>query len=53
VVLEGLNVTLRKEATGVTCGTTAGPDDVDLGNGCVADEVGPIAVPSLGVEGAF
>lgn len=53
VVLEGLNVTLRKEATGVRCATRAGPDDVDLGNGCVGEQIGPITVPSLGVEGAM
>ncbi len=52
-VLEGLNVTLRKEANGVTCGTVATADDVDLGDGCVADEIGPIAVPSIGIEAAF
>ncbi|HQY60722.1 MAG: TonB family protein [Myxococcales bacterium] len=53
LVLEGLNVTLRKEATGVRCATRAGPDDVDLGNGCVGEQIGPITVPSLGVEGAM
>ena len=53
LVLEGLNVTLRKEATGVRCATRAGADDVDLGNGCVGEQIGPITVPSLGVEGAM
>ncbi len=53
LILEGMNVTLRKEATGVSCGRTAGADDDDLGDGCVAEEVGPIAVPSLGVEAVF
>jgi len=52
-VLEGMNVTLRPEANGVTCGTVATADDVDLGEGCVADEIGPIAVPSIGIEAAF
>ncbi len=52
-VLEGMNVTLRKEANGVTCGVRATEDDVDLGNGCVADVIGPIAVPSVGIEGVF
>lgn len=53
LVLEGLNITFRKEATGVTCGTKAGPGDIDLGYGCVADEIGPIAIPSLGIEAMF
>lgn len=52
-VLEGLNVTLRPEANDVTCGVRAGEDDIDLGDGCVAEEIGPIAVPSIGVEAVF
>ena len=52
-VLEGMNVTLRKEANGVTCGVTPREDDIDLGNGCVADVIGPIAIPSLGIEAVF
>lgn len=52
-VIEGMNVTLRKEPNSVTCGVSASGDDIDLGNGCVAEVIGPIAVPSLGVEAVF
>ena len=48
MVLEGLNVTLRKEAVGVTCkGTSRLADD------CSVDWVGPITIPSVGVEALF
>ncbi len=54
VVAEGLNTTLSREVTGYLCapviaraGSTVTPP------ACVADAVGPIAVPSLGVSGGF
>jgi TonB family protein len=61
IIAEGLNVTLAKEALGVDCTWTPEPGrpfpDVDSpnrpGNGCFQTTVGPITVPSLGVEGAL
>ena len=44
VVLEGLNVTFNKEAIGATCSTSGK---------CVPDYIGPIAVPSLGIEAKY
>jgi hypothetical protein len=43
VVLEGVNVTLNKEAVSATCARGS----------CTIDRVGPIAIPSIGVEGRF
>lgn len=43
VVLEGLNATATKEAFAVNCDAT----------GCSPDEIGPVTIPSLGVEGGF
>jgi hypothetical protein len=54
VVFEWLNVTLRKEATSVNCGgrgsALQGPIDA---NDCTFEEIGPVTIPSLGVEGSF
>jgi hypothetical protein len=48
-VLEGMNVTLRKEAVDVTCQTmTNGTYDK-----CSPQYIGPVSVPSIGVEGAI
>lgn len=43
IVAEWLNATLSKEAVTTTCTLT----------GCEAQMIGPITIPSLGVEGAF
>ncbi len=43
LVLETLNTTLNKEVLGYDCSTTA----------CTPNAVGPIAIPSIGVEGGF
>lgn len=61
VVLEGINVTLSKEVVSATCSgaaptpapvkattTPAGPL-----NACTFDSIGPITIPSIGVEGTF
>ncbi|MDB4995138.1 MAG: hypothetical protein JWM74_2570, partial [Myxococcaceae bacterium] len=63
IIAEGLNVTLSKEALGVDCTwTPEGPGHPAFpdfngpnrpGNGCFQTTVGPITVPSLGVEGAL
>jgi len=55
VVLEWLNVTLRKEATSVKCGegATTVRDAIAAANHCEFDTIGPVTIPSLGVEGAF
>ena len=63
-VLEGLNVTLNKEVIGLECKTTPGaPSPLTVPplqsipkawlDQCSAQEVGPVAVPSVGLEGAF
>ncbi len=49
VVLEGLNVTLQREATQATC-TETGSFTPDT---CSPYYVGPISIPSLGVEGSL
>lgn len=53
-VIEWLNVTLRKEATSVTCGSNARSFQEALqSDQCTFDEIGPVTIPSLGVEGSF
>jgi hypothetical protein len=47
-VIEGMNVTLRKEAIGVTCQSTG----VGL-DSCEPQYIGPVSVPSIGLEGAI
>jgi hypothetical protein len=51
-VLEGMNVTFHKEVLGVHCAPTAneGPQGVDT---CTPQTLGPVAVPSVGVEGSL
>jgi hypothetical protein len=53
-VAEWLNATLRKEATSVSCslGSTSIQDALRANN-CTFDEIGPVTIPSLGVEGSF
>jgi len=53
-IIEWLNLTLRKEATSVDC-TPNGDFDLErVTNGpCTFEEIGPITIPSLGVEGSF
>lgn len=54
VVLEALNATLTREVTGYRCGTAlAIPGETPRVPGCTERVIGPIAVPSLGVEGGF
>jgi hypothetical protein len=68
VVVEGVNVTLNKEVVSATCGgpSTASSLPVRTGgsggggavqalplNACTLDTIGPITIPSIGVEGAF
>jgi hypothetical protein len=48
MVIEGLNVTLHKEAIDVTCRQTGTGLDT-----CTPEEIGPVAVPSIGVEAFF
>jgi outer membrane receptor protein involved in Fe transport len=65
LVLEGVNVTLNKEVVSATCG---GPATASMArtplpgsrtaqalpvNACTLDSVGPITIPSIGVEGTF
>lgn len=47
VVLEGINVTLNQESVDANCGKPGAP------NTCTFDTLGPITIPSIGVEGAF
>jgi len=55
-VAEWLNATLRKEAFSVQCQRFGDSDQLTSslpGSRCVPDEVGPVTIPSLGVEGGF
>ncbi len=49
LVLEAQNVTLAKEADGLTCATSP----TGRPTGCAPAEVGPITLPSLGLEGGL
>ncbi|MEO6417887.1 MAG: hypothetical protein ABIP39_00670, partial [Polyangiaceae bacterium] len=62
-VIEGLNVTLNKEASDVTCTPAMGnngfgligqkvPAGLPLDK-CTVQEVGPVTIPSIGLEGSF
>lgn len=54
VVLEALNATLSREITGYSCDRAiAFPGRPRPSPGCSERVLGPIAVPSLGVEGGF
>jgi hypothetical protein len=55
VVFEWLNVTLRKEATSVSCGSDATnvEEALTAANNCEFEYIGPVTIPSIGVEGAF
>ncbi len=51
IVLEGLNITFNKEAIGINCTTTDrgfGTPDV-----CKPQLIGPVSVPSLGIEARY
>lgn len=59
LVLEGLNVTLNKETFGVDClpplpstPYTSKPPGAPYDK-CTNDEVGPVSIPSVGLEGSF
>ena len=53
-VIEWLNMTLRKEATSVNCGGNARSFQEALqADDCTFDEIGPVTIPSIGVEGSF
>jgi TonB family protein len=53
-VLEALNATLSREVTGYSCGTAlALPGAAPVTASCLERVVGPVSVPSLGVEGGF
>jgi hypothetical protein len=67
VVFEGINLTLNKEAVDANCGgpgsvTSAGLAGAGAAgargqpqvlNACMFDTIGPITIPSIGVEGTF
>jgi hypothetical protein len=62
-VIEGLNVTLNKEATDVNCtpvmnaggigGFAGGRVPVGPLDTCTVQEIGPVTIPSIGLEGSF
>jgi hypothetical protein len=52
LVFEGMNVTLNKEVLGVTCAPTLGRTANGL-DGCTFLTLGPVSVPSVGLEGIF
>lgn len=49
-VVEGLNVTLNKEVVDLNCRGAPPGASYDV---CTPDQLGPITIPSVGVEGAF
>jgi len=49
-VVEGLNVTLHKEATDVICQSSPNGLARDV---CRPETIGPVSIPSIGIEGAF
>jgi len=51
LVVEGINVTLNKETVSATCGVP--PSRPSAGNTCTLDTLGPITIPSVGLEGSF
>ncbi len=52
LVFEGMNVTLTKEVLGMHCAPAAGQAAGSL-DACTPQTLGPITVPSVGIEGAF
>ncbi len=50
-VIEGMNVTLTKEAIGVQCTTSGSPGSYT--SSCEPVYLGPVSVPSIGVEGSL
>ena len=53
-VVEWLNVTLQKEAINVSCGSrTSSLAEAVKSNDCKFEYIGPVTIPSLGVEGSF
>ena len=48
-VIEALNATLQKESTDVACTPSGRPGQLDA---CAPQSVGPISVPSIGIEGS-
>lgn len=52
LVLEGMNVTLQKEVVDFDC-RIAEVVGTDTGLSCGGQEIGPIAIPSIGVSGGF
>jgi TonB dependent receptor/TonB-dependent Receptor Plug Domain len=62
-VVEGLNVTFNKEVVDLNCQNAPGVAPVNYAGGalpagakydvCTPDPLGPITIPSIGVEGAF
>jgi hypothetical protein len=54
-VLEAMNATLSREVTGYACSTSlAIPGLSEIGSArCTERVIGPVSVPSIGVEGGF
>ncbi|HEX3343122.1 MAG TPA: hypothetical protein VHS09_01065, partial [Polyangiaceae bacterium] len=52
LVFEGMNVTLNKEVLSAHCSPTLGQTAAGLDR-CTFDTLGPVSVPSVGVEGFF
>lgn len=50
LVFEGMNVTLNKEVLAAHCSPTLGQTSTGLDH-CTFDTLGPVSVPSVGVEG--
>jgi hypothetical protein len=54
LVFEALNATLSREVTGYACGTALKvPGTSPATPPCLARVVGPVSIPSVGVEGGL
>jgi hypothetical protein len=53
LVFEGQNVTLKKESAGLDCRVTGMMGGVIVNTSCSVDSVGPISIPSIGIEAFF
>jgi TonB family protein len=52
-VVELLNATFSKEVVGVDCGTSIGGVTTSATSNCQDTAVGPVTIPSIGIEGGF
>ena len=52
-VIEMLNATFSKEVVSVDCGSTIGTVNTSSTSSCKDTSIGPVTIPSIGIEGGF